>query len=45
MLEIELGCLSDGGVGVKRRLDPVPQAGNVHGCECAAASAEGWEMA
>jgi hypothetical protein len=34
MLEIEFGLLSDGGVRVKGRLNPVPQAGNVHGCEC-----------
>jgi hypothetical protein len=33
LLEIKLRLLSDGGVGVKSRLDPVPQAGNVHGCE------------
>ena len=33
MLEIEFGLLSDGSVRVERRLDPVPQAGNVHGCE------------
>jgi len=33
MLEIELGLLSNGGIRVESRLDPVPQAGNVHGWE------------
>ena len=33
MLEVELGLLSNGGIRVERRLDPVPQAGNVHGGE------------
>jgi hypothetical protein len=31
MLEIELGLLSDGSIGVERRLDAVPQYGHVHG--------------
>lgn len=33
MLEIEFSLLSDGRVRVQSRLNPVPQAGNVHGCE------------
>jgi hypothetical protein len=31
MLEVELGLLSDGSIGVERRLDAVPQHGHVHG--------------
>jgi hypothetical protein len=31
VFEVKLGLLSDGGVGVERRLDAVPQAGDVHG--------------
>jgi hypothetical protein len=31
MLEVELGLLSDGSIGVERRLDAVPQYGHVHG--------------
>lgn len=31
MLEVELGLLSDDGVRVECGLNPVPQAGNVHG--------------
>jgi hypothetical protein len=34
MLEVKLGLLSDGGIRVERRLDPVPQAGYVHLCGC-----------
>jgi hypothetical protein len=34
MLEIELGLLSDGGIRIERRLDPVPQAGYIHLCRC-----------
>jgi hypothetical protein len=30
MLEVELGLLSDGGIRIERRLDPVPQAGDIH---------------
>jgi hypothetical protein len=31
MLEVELGLLSDGSIGVKRCLDAIPQHGHVHG--------------
>jgi len=30
MLEVELGLLSDGGICVQSRPDPIPQTGNVH---------------
>lgn len=33
MLEVEFGLLSNGGVGVERGLNAVPQAGNIHICE------------
>jgi hypothetical protein len=39
MLEVEFSLLSDGGVRVKSRLNPIPQAGNVHGCEYVTGSA------
>ena len=34
MLQVELGLLSDGGIRVERRLDAVPQAGNIHIRDC-----------
>jgi len=33
MLEVELGLLADGSIGVERRLDAVPQHAHVHGRE------------
>jgi hypothetical protein len=41
MLEVELGLLSDGSIGVESRLDAVPQHGHVHGHGARAGGAGG----
>jgi hypothetical protein len=33
MLEVEFGLLSDGSIRVKRRLNAIPEHGDIHGRE------------